>query len=324
MARDGEAGRSRVHRVLQAMMVAQHHAQFGLPVVVVDGHPQFVGKPANHFRVQRLTGTADNAQAAFDRCREGIAGRDQQTVSGGRPGQVGDAQRFDHPHTAFDTERAIVEGGGMPQGQRPGDGVVQAIGPAGVGQVPEVVFAAQVDGIAHVALEGDDGTQRYFQRLGRAGGTGREHQQERVVARAHHGLAFRRGAGQALLEIQFATAGVHRDDRRAGVYIVQLAPVDAVCDNDTGAGLFKTVLDGLGPEGGEQGLVHRPDAPGGQDADQQLGGAWQQPRHPVARLHALRLEHIGEPGGQHVQLLEAVAGSVAIAIDMQQCHLAMA
>ncbi|MNH30817.1 hypothetical protein D3C79_911320 [compost metagenome] len=138
--------------------------------MIVNGHAQLVGEPADHFRVERFTGTADYAQAAFDRRRERTAGSNQQAVGGGRACQVGDAQLVDHPRATFDAERAIVEGGGVAQRQRPGDRVVQAIGPTRVGQVPEVVFAAQVDGVAHVALKRDNGTQRHFQRFGRAGG----------------------------------------------------------------------------------------------------------------------------------------------------------
>ncbi len=51
-----------MHRVLKAMVIAQHHAHFGLAVMVENGHPQVVAEPADHLRVQRLAGTADHPQ----------------------------------------------------------------------------------------------------------------------------------------------------------------------------------------------------------------------------------------------------------------------
>ncbi len=90
-----------MHRVFQAVVIAQHHAQLGLAVVVVDGHPQVVGKPADHFRVQRLAGAADNTQLALDRARELLAAGNQQAIRGRRAGQVGDPVFIDHPAGAF-------------------------------------------------------------------------------------------------------------------------------------------------------------------------------------------------------------------------------
>lgn len=64
--------------MLQTVVVAQHHAQFGLPVMVVNHHIEVVGEPADHFRIQRLAGAADDAQLALDRqrtrCRRQSAG----------------------------------------------------------------------------------------------------------------------------------------------------------------------------------------------------------------------------------------------------------
>ncbi|MNO84965.1 hypothetical protein D3C76_763220 [compost metagenome] len=211
----------------------------------------------------------------------------------------------------------------MAQRQRAGDRVIKAIGPARVGQVPEVVLGAQVDGIAHVALERDDGTQRHFQRFGRAGGARGEHQQERVVARAHDRLAIVCGIVHALLEVQLATAGIDGDDGRAGMHIVQLGAVVAVGDDHAGVGLLQAMFDGLGAESGEQWLVHRPEAPGGKDGDQQLGGTRHQAGDPVTRTHALRFEHIGETGSQCLQLIEAQPLAVALAAFPDQCGLAL-
>ncbi|MNM84595.1 hypothetical protein D3C81_966880 [compost metagenome] len=80
VARRGKTGGAHVNRVLQAVVVAQHHAQLGLAVVVVDDHAEVVGEPADHFRVQRLAGAADDAQLALDRPGEFIATGDQQAI----------------------------------------------------------------------------------------------------------------------------------------------------------------------------------------------------------------------------------------------------
>ena len=78
-----------MHRMLQAMVIAQHHAQLGLAVVVVDGHAEVIGEPADHFRVKRLAGTADNTQLALDRLGELLAPGNQQAIGRGRTGEVG-------------------------------------------------------------------------------------------------------------------------------------------------------------------------------------------------------------------------------------------
>ncbi|MCY1560587.1 hypothetical protein D9M68_977350 [compost metagenome] len=52
--------------------------------------------------------------------------------------------------------------------------------------------------------------------------------------------------------------------------------------------------DGLGAEGGEQRLIHRAQAPGPEDGDQQLDVARQHARHAIAGTHALSPEKVGE------------------------------
>ncbi|MNE16883.1 hypothetical protein D3C80_1098430 [compost metagenome] len=267
---NGKPRRAQVHRVLQAMVVAQHHAQLGLPVMVVNGYPQLVGKPADHFRVERLAGATDHPQTALDRCAEFAAGGDQQTIGGRRAGQIADGVFVDDPAGAFNAERAIEKGRGMAQCQRSGDGVVKAVGPARVGEIPEVVFRTQIDGIAHVALEGDDGTQRHFQRLGRAGGTGGEHQQERRVGTQQHRLAAITGSRQRRVEVDItgSVPGTDANDRRTPMHIVELAAVERIGDHYFGARLLQPVLDGFRSEGSEQRLINRTQAPGGQYGDQ--------------------------------------------------------
>ena len=72
-----------MHRMLEAVVVAQHHADFGLAIVVMDGDAKLIGKPADHFGVERLTGAADYAQLALDLAREGVTGGNQHAVRSG-------------------------------------------------------------------------------------------------------------------------------------------------------------------------------------------------------------------------------------------------
>ncbi|MNT00382.1 hypothetical protein D3C72_1348120 [compost metagenome] len=167
----------------------------------------------------------------------------------------------------------------MAQRQRARDRVIQAIGPARIGQVPESVFRAQVDRVAHIAGKRGNGLERHQQRLGRAGGAGGEHHQEGVVAPARHRLERRRLAFQFGPEAEVAAhqaaalvAG-HGDNGGTAIHVIQLGAVGAIGDHNLRAGRIEPVLDGLGAEGREQRLVHRAGAPGAEDRHQQLGVA---------------------------------------------------
>ena len=46
-----ETGGADVNGMVEAVVVTQHHAQFGLAVMVVDDHIKVVSEPADHFRV---------------------------------------------------------------------------------------------------------------------------------------------------------------------------------------------------------------------------------------------------------------------------------
>ncbi|MNJ54093.1 hypothetical protein D3C77_495190 [compost metagenome] len=69
--------------MLQSMVVAQHHAQLGLPVMIVNGYIQLVGEPADHFRIEWLTRTAHHSKTTFDRRGKLRASSNQQAKSGG-------------------------------------------------------------------------------------------------------------------------------------------------------------------------------------------------------------------------------------------------
>ncbi|MNH85483.1 hypothetical protein D3C73_379240 [compost metagenome] len=281
-------------RVFQTMMVAQHHAQLGLAVMVVNDHAELIGKPADHFRVQRLAGAADNAQLALDRLGKLVAASNQQTISGRRTGEVGNAVFVDHPAGAFEGERAIVEGDRVPHRHRSGHTEIDAVGPTRIGDVPERVLRAQVHGVAGVALERDDGLEWHRQGFRRASGARSEHQQERVFTGQHHRFAVVGIVGQFGPETEIALNDAlpfrasDGDDGRAIGDFGKFRAVDRVGDHHFGAGAAETVLDGFRAEGGKQRLIDRANAPGGEHGDQEFDVAWQQAGDLVAFFHALR------------------------------------
>ncbi|MNQ87476.1 hypothetical protein D3C85_1027000 [compost metagenome] len=294
--------------MLQGVVVAQHHAQLGLAVMVVDGAAEALGEPADHLRGQRLAGAADGTQVALDGGFHFVPGGQQQAVGGGRTGQVGDAVFADDAASALHGETAFVEGGSVAQGQRAGDRVIEAVGPARIGQVPEVVLGTKVHRVTHVADEGDDGLERHGQRLGEARGAGGEHQQEGIGGLAHDRLEADRLALQLAPEVL-----AHGQHRRYAVHLNQLGPVGEVGDHQLRTRALYTVLDGLGAEGGEQRLVDGAGAPGAEDGDQQFRGARQQARDAIACPHAAAGQVVGETRGRFLELGEGPGGTLTIA-----------
>ena len=319
VARRSKTGGTDMHRMFEAVVVAQDHAQFGLAIMVVDHHAEVVGKPADHFRVQRFAGAADNAQLAFDATGEFVAAGNQQAVGGRRAGQVGDPVLVDHPAGAFQGKRAVVERDRVPHAQRAGHTKVDAIGPTGIGDVPESIFRAQVHGVAGVALEGDKGLERHVQGFRRAGGARGEHQQERVFTVEQHRFALIGMIGQFRPETEVAAdqalalGASDRDDGRAVGHFAEFGPVRRIGHHHGRAGSAQAMFQGLGAEGGEQWLIDRADAPGSEHHDQQFDVARQQPGDLVAPLHALGLEEVGKARGLVLQVAEGVGGACAVA-----------
>ncbi len=305
-------------------MVAQHHAQFGLAIVVKDSHREVFREPADHLRVQRLASAANGPQFALDPARESLSRRDQQAIGRRRTGEIADAVFLDHPTGTFHGERAIIEGDRMAQTQWPGDTEIQTIGPARIGDVPERVFRTQVHRIAGVALEGNDRLERYFQRLGRAGGARGEHQQERLFTAQHHRFATGRIVVQLGPEAEVAAHNAlparpaNGDDGWAIADFAQLGAVDRIGHHHLGCGTAQAVLDGLGAESGEQRLIDGTDAPGGEQGHQQLDIARQQPSDLVATAYALGQQKIGETPGPLLQLAEGIGRTAAVAAFPEQ------
>ncbi|MNF91241.1 hypothetical protein D3C84_738350 [compost metagenome] len=213
----------------------------------------------------------------------------------------------------------------MAHGQGAGDAEIDAVGPARVGQVPEGVLRAQVHRVTGVALEGDDGLERHRQRFRRAGGARGEHQQERVFAGQQHRFALGGIIGQFGPETVIALDDAlplgtgDGDDGRAVGHFTQFRAIDRVGDHDLGAGAVQAMLDGFGAEGGEQRLVDRADAPGGEHGDQQFDVAWQETGDLVAFLHALGQQEVGKTRGLVLQLVEGVGRAGAVTAFPEQC-----
>ena len=73
------------------------------------------------------------------------------------------------------------------------------------------------------------------------------------------------------------------------------------------------MLDRLGPEGREQWLVDRTQAPGPEDGDQQFGRARQQAGNGIARLYPETVQQIGKTRRGVLELPERPGGALAVA-----------
>src|SRR5271165_1979436 len=112
MARHRQAGRSWVRRMLQPMVVVDHHAELGLAVMVLYRRAERLFEPMDHLRIERLAGRRDDAQLALDRLRWLVPRRHKKTKSRRRAGEVGNAGVGDNPVGALDSERPVIKGRG--------------------------------------------------------------------------------------------------------------------------------------------------------------------------------------------------------------------
>ncbi|RMP74958.1 hypothetical protein ALQ17_01888 [Pseudomonas fluorescens] len=304
------------------MVIAQHHADFGLTVMIMDDHAGLFGKPTDDLWVERLAGAADHTQLTPRRAGELRARRDQQAIGRRRAGQVADRVFFDDPAGGVHRESAVIEQRGVAARQRAGDRVIQAIGPTRVGQVPETVVFAQIDRFTHVALEGQEGAQGHLQRLGRPRGSGGAHQQKRCTGVQQLRCALRRVLIQRTPEVVIARmrrGTVGHDDGRAVADIIQLGAVEGIGHDPACLRTTQALLDGLGSEGGKERLVDRADAPGPQNGDQQFNRTGHQARDTISRLDALLAQKIAETRRVVLQFAEGVARGAAILRFAIQC-----
>src|SRR5690554_7256536 len=105
--------------------------------MVIHAHVQVVGKPADHFRVKRFTGTADHAQLAFPFVGHFFASGDHHAEHRGRTGQVVDLVFFGDGQAAVEVKNAVHRQHRHSHRHGAGNAEIQAVGPAGVGHVPE-------------------------------------------------------------------------------------------------------------------------------------------------------------------------------------------
>lgn len=153
-----------------------------------------------------------------------------------------------------------------------------------------MVVLSQVNRITHIALEGQNGAQRYLQRLGRPCGARRAHQQERRTGvqqfrRAIRLLTIQGGPEVVITRVLWISAG--HDDGGAASDLVQLGAIMGIGHDPACLGAAQSLFDRLGAECSEERLVDRADAPGTQNGNQQFNRAWHQARYTVSRLDPL-------------------------------------
>jgi hypothetical protein len=90
-------------------VVADDHADLGLTVVVVDRTVEVRLEPLYDFRIERLSGAADDAQPAPRPVGRVQPCRDQQAESRRCARQVSDPIFFDQAIRALGRERAVIE-----------------------------------------------------------------------------------------------------------------------------------------------------------------------------------------------------------------------
>ena len=298
VARDGEAGGAEPDRVREGVVVADDHSELRLPVMIVNGGSEMIREPADDLGIERLARAADDPQLPLDRRRGRRPGGDEEAKGGRGAREVRDAEPLDGPVGLLDGEGAVVERRRAPHRERAGDGVVEAVGPARIGDVPEAVVLPQIHGIPHVADEGHDRLERDEQRLGRTGRAGGEHDQERVVRVAGHRRAVT-GLGLELgpeIGIGPCAPCADGDDRAEGLDAGDLRAVGGIRHDDPRSRVLDALLDGLRTEGGEQRLVDGTETPRRQDRDQQFRRARDEAGHAIPLPHAALGQNVGEPG----------------------------
>jgi hypothetical protein len=98
---------------------------------------------------------------------------------------------LDDPIGASNRDGSIVRRRGVAEQQRPGDRVIEPIGPAGIRNVRAFVAGTQIVRIDHIDPEIQQRLDRHVDALGQARGAGREHHHHAVVAAAQDRLENR-------------------------------------------------------------------------------------------------------------------------------------
>ena len=151
----------------------------------------------------------------------------------------------------------------MAEHQRPDHRVEHAVGPAGIGDVPIVVVWTQVDRVKHVGGDGQKQRERIAHALRFPSRAGGEEHDERVASLQHD----RREVARLRCD-RFGEAIADSQDVRTVRHVLQLRAVGDVGDDEfrlAAAGRGDAALDCRRPEGREERLVHRADAPRAED-----------------------------------------------------------
>ena len=294
--------------------VDDRHAELGLPVVVADGHPEDALGPGDHLRVQRLARARAHAQRQALRC-VGL-GRPQRPEDGRRGGEVGDAVVGQHLPAQLGSERRVQQDAAPAGHQRAENAVVQAVGPARVGGVPEDVVGPDVQAVLDVDLEGRERVDRHVHGFRRPGRPGRKDLDDRRGApHPGRGIARRRRShvGQGKVARCQLTRGAPRHHDLPEPFLrqvvggVQLVALVGVAHHDLRRARHQTQRDGRRGEGGEQGHVDGAEAPDAQQEDDEVLALAHERGYPVTATDA----QLGQPPGDSLgALLELPVGDV--------------
>ncbi len=216
-------------------------------------------------------------------------------------------------------------------GQRREQRVVQPVGPAGIGGVPEHVVLTHVEAEVQVGVERRERPYRHGHALRGAGGAGGEQLHESAVpADGDRGTArivrVVRGhqVGEAHSDAGGTALGVTCDDDlpgRVGGDVLarrELAHLVRVGDDDLRAAGLQPETDRRGCERGEQRHVHGTAAPDAEQRHDQVRGLAHQGGDVVARLDAEVGQGRGEAGGLLAQVTEGQIGRAQVRLDHRE------
>ncbi|MBB5081487.1 hypothetical protein HNR40_006982 [Nonomuraea endophytica] len=215
---------------------------------------------------------------------------------------------------------------GPAEGERSDDGVVQAVGPAGIGGVPEHVRRLMVQAVLLIHRQRRDGAQRDGHALGRSGRAGGEQLDQGRIASGGD-IAFQwRVAGDQLGEGQILADGrPGADDLPRGVRgkvggRVEFGALVGVGDHHLGGVAGDPDRDRRRCERGEQGHVDRAQPPDGQQGDDQFGGLAHQRGDPVSPAHAQLRQGAGQAGRGLAQFAERQIPAGQVRLDDGERH----
>src|SRR5208337_589637 len=147
--------------------------QFCLAELVMDRNAPEFAAPFDNFRVQRFPRARSDSQKVWVLPGDPVSGGLHRTVGGWGRGKVGDLVLAHDPEKLTRSERSIEKHGRLAHEQRSDEIVIEAVGPARVGHIPEHVVFAKIQAEFHVSFKGSKTFHRDVHTLWIAGRAGR-------------------------------------------------------------------------------------------------------------------------------------------------------